>query len=62
MSYFNWTKLKEKVDGYIKSINFGYVSQINKDVQLEYLNMMATFKDKNTLICTKNVGFLMEFL
>lgn len=34
MQYFNWTKLKEKVDGYIKSINFGYVSQINKDVQL----------------------------
>jgi hypothetical protein len=58
MSYFNWTKLKEKVDGYIKSINFGYVSQINKDVQLEYLNMMATFKDKHTLICTKNVASL----
>jgi len=58
LAYFNWAKLKEKVDGYIKSINFGYVSQINKDVQLEYLNMMATFKDKNTLICSKNVNIV----
>lgn len=54
MSCFNWAKLLDKIDGYIKSLNFGYVSQINKDDQLEYLNSFATFKDKNTLICSKN--------
>lgn len=28
--HFNWNKLKNKVQGYIKSLNFGYVSNVNK--------------------------------
>ena len=30
-AYFNWSSLKSAVQSYIKSINFGYLSSINKD-------------------------------
>ncbi|MBP9838790.1 MAG: hypothetical protein KBC84_08755 [Proteobacteria bacterium] len=51
---FNWKKLRSKVHGYIKSINFGYVANVNKMDEMDYLNCLATFKDKDTLICSKN--------
>lgn len=51
---FNWIKLKNRVQGYIKSINFGYIANVNKADEMEYLNCLATFKDKDTIICSKD--------
>jgi thioredoxin reductase (NADPH) len=55
---FNWVKLRSKVQGYIKSINFGYISNINKVNDMDYLNCLATFKDKNTIICSKDTKII----
>jgi hypothetical protein len=45
--------MRGKVQNYIKSMNFGYVSTINQK-HMTYFNGLATFKDKNTVICSKN--------
>ena len=31
---------------YIKSMNFGYIAKINGAENMDYLNCLATFKDK----------------
>lgn len=55
---FNWQALRAKVQSYIKSINFGYIASVNKSEGMEYLNCLATFKDKDTIICSKNAGVI----
>ncbi len=47
---------------HIKSINFGYLSNINSDENLSYLNAMATFVDKDTLICSKDPLIIKNFV
>lgn len=59
---FNWNKLRNKIQAYIKSINFGYVSNVNKVDNMDYLNCLATFKDKDTIICSKNINLIKEFV
>ena len=59
---FNWSKLRNKIQAYIKSINFGYVSNVNKVDSMDYLNCLATFKDKDTIICSKNTNLIKEFV
>lgn len=54
--------MRSAVQSYIKSINFGYIASINKEEGLDYLNCMATFKDKNTLICSKSKSLIKDFL
>ena len=55
---FNWSKLRNKIQGYIKSINFGYIANFNKVNDMEYLNCLATFKDQNTIICSKDTKLI----
>ena len=38
--------MKAKVQSYIKSINFGYIANVNKSEGMEYLNCLGAFKDK----------------
>lgn len=59
---FNWTKLRNKVQGYIKSINFGYIANINRLDELDYLNCLATFKDQHTIICSKDPKLIKEYV
>lgn len=59
---FNWAKLKNRVQGYIKSINFGYIANINREEGLDYLNCLATFKDKDTLLCSKDTRIIYEYI
>jgi thioredoxin reductase (NADPH) len=59
---FSWEKLRGKIQSYIKSINFGYVSAVNRLDEMDYLNCLATFKDKNTIICSKNPKIIHEFV
>jgi hypothetical protein len=47
--------------GHIRSLNFGYVSNINKE-GMDYLNAMATFLDKNTLLCSKDPKVIRKFV
>lgn len=60
--HFSWKALRGKVQSYIKSINFGYLSSVNKSDSLEYLNSLATFKDKHTLICSKDPKVIYEYV
>lgn len=46
---------------HIRSLNFGYMSKINKDDKVQYLNALASFVDKQTLICSKNPEFIRKF-
>lgn len=47
---------------HIKSINFGYLSNINGDDNMDYLNAMASFIDKNTLLCCKDPKLIANFI
>lgn len=42
-------------------MNFGYISKINQE-NIQYLNCLATFKDSNTVICSKNPEIVREFV
>jgi len=42
-------------------MNFGYVAKINQE-NMQYLNSMATFKDKNTIICSKSPQIVREYV
>ena len=61
-SHFNWNKLRTKIQAYIKSINFGYVANVNKVDNMDYLNCLATFKDKETIVCSKNAQLIRQFV
>jgi hypothetical protein len=34
-------------------MNFGYVTKVTHE-NMQYLNCLATFKDKNTIVCSKD--------
>ena len=61
-SHFSWNKLRAKIQSHIKSINFGYVANVNKADDMDYLNCLATFKDKDTLICSKKPEIIQNYL
>jgi len=44
----DWMKLRNNVQGYIKQINFGYVSKMN-ELGIDYINAKATFADANSV-------------
>jgi thioredoxin reductase (NADPH) len=44
----SWKTLKDNVNIYIKSLNFGYRSALT-DVGIDYINAKAQFKDANTI-------------
>ena len=43
-------------------MNFGYVSKTKQADNLDYLNCLATFKDKDTVVCSKNPQIIHDFL
>ena len=47
----DWTKLRNRVNDYIKSLNSGYRMQL-RDSGVEYQSMMATFVDPHTIRLT----------
>lgn len=58
---FEWKTLVKNVQMYIKSINFDYVSGLKQN-ETPYVNNLAAFLDKNTLVYTSNKDNLSEFL
>ena len=54
--------MRAKIQSHIKSINFGYVANVNKAEDMDYLNCLATFKDKDTLICSKKAEVIHNYL
>ena len=58
---FQWKTLVANVQSYIKSLNFGYKGKlIEKDVT--YINSLAAFHDKNTLLFSKDKQQLETYL
>lgn len=45
---FNWEVLVEQCQGYIKTLNFGYKSEL-KSERVEYINALGSFTDANTV-------------
>jgi len=50
------------VRNHIKSLNFGYVGSIHESESMEYLNAMASFIDKDTLVCSKDPNIIRNFV
>lgn len=48
LKHFSWEVLRGNVQDYIKSLNFGYKSQLGS-LGIDYINAQARFKDRNTL-------------
>eukprot|EP01016_Furgasonia_blochmanni_P050690 TRINITY_DN786_c0_g1_i8.p1 TRINITY_DN786_c0_g1~~TRINITY_DN786_c0_g1_i8.p1 ORF type:complete len:525 (+),score=113.49 TRINITY_DN786_c0_g1_i8:457-2031(+) len=59
ISHFKWEKLVQSVQTYIKSLNFGFRSEL-REVGIPYVNAMAAFWDKNTLIYTNKKADLQK--
>lgn len=47
---------------HIKSLNFGYLSNINREDKLEYLNAMATFISREALLCSKDPSVIRNYI
>ena len=52
---FNWTTLRDNVQGHISSLNFGYRSQLRKN-KVTYYNKFANFIDNHTIELTDKKG------
>src|SRR5689334_6288610 len=50
---FRWERMVKNIQSYIKSLNFGYTSSLAQ-LGIPYVNAMASFYDKNTLVFTNN--------
>ncbi|KAG8468147.1 hypothetical protein KFE25_007199 [Diacronema lutheri] len=55
----NWERMVENVQMHIKSINFGYRSELMSE-SVKYLNSYAVFKDAHTVQCTDKKGATTE--
>lgn len=44
----NWEAMMEKVNGHVRSLNFGYKGTMIKQ-KIDYFNAMATIKDAHTI-------------
>lgn len=44
----NWEMMMEKVNGHVRSLNFGYKSTMIKN-SIPYFNALASIKDANTI-------------
>lgn len=51
----SWEKLRDNVDNYIRSLNFGYVTQM-MDANVKYVNARARLVDAHTIECTNRRG------
>lgn len=51
----NWERMVENVQMHIKSLNFGYRSELMSE-GVKYLNSYAAFKDEHTIECTDKKG------
>lgn len=58
---FSWEKLVAKVTSYIRSLNFGYKSSLDKE-GVTYINGLATLIDSNTILCSKNRAIIEDYL
>lgn len=52
---FNWTILRDNVQDYIKSLNFGYRVQL-REQGVTYINKLGRFVDPNTIEVTDKKG------
>jgi len=52
---FSWGDFKDRVQDYIKGLNFGYKVQL-REQGVTYLNMLGKFIDRNHLECTDAKG------
>ncbi|EGR27288.1 thioredoxin reductase, putative [Ichthyophthirius multifiliis] len=59
--HFIWENLVQNVQSYIKSINFGYKKQL-VDKNIDYVNALATFYDKNTLVFSPKSQHISSYL
>lgn len=55
----NWSDMMEKVNGHVRSLNFGYNSQMIKK-KIDYFNAFAVFKDAHTIQLTNKKGEVLE--
>jgi len=58
---FNWETLVSNVQNHIKSTNFGYKARL-QEAQTPYVNALATFLDKNTLLYSPKVNIIENFV
>ena len=58
---FSWETLVSNVQSHIKSTNFGYKSKLQEQ-QIPYVNAMAAFIDKNTLLFSPKMQIIQNFL
>ena len=52
---FNWGKLQKAVQSHIKSLNYGYKTDLTK-LKIKYYNCFATFVDKHTVSLDNGKG------
>jgi thioredoxin reductase (NADPH) len=55
----NWETMVGNVQGHIKSLNFGYRSELMSE-GVKYINAYAAFKDEHTVECTDKKGVKTE--
>ncbi len=44
----NWVKMKDEIQNYVRSINFGYRVQL-RETKVDYINSYATFVNPNKI-------------
>lgn len=52
-SKFKWNSAIKNIQGHIKSLNFGYKTNLSKE-GIDYFNALAALKNKNTILFSKN--------
>lgn len=55
----NWNTMMEKINGHVRSLNFGYRSSLMKQ-KIDYFNSFAQLKDEHTLTLTDKNGKVIE--
>lgn len=58
-TYPKWEHVIKKISNHIKSLNFGYKSQLSKQ-NIDYINALASFKDPNTIVLKNSNGEIKE--
>lgn len=58
-TYPKWDHVIKKITNHIKSLNFGYRTQLSK-ANIDYINALASFKDPNTLLLKNSQGEIKE--
>lgn len=58
---FQWETLVSNIQAHIKSTNFGYKSKLQEN-SVAYVNALATFFDKNTLLFSPKLQVIKDFV